>query len=123
MKSQKRLYWTYWRRIVTVKLTVDTSGFEQAMNDAVKLPSSIIQDAYKYFVDTTPIKSGYAKSNTVLQGDTIIADYPYAEVLDQGRRMTSRGMRGSTQAPNGMTEPTLEYIQSVAEQQVNKIGK
>jgi hypothetical protein len=68
------------------------------------------KDAYNVFKDITPVKTGYAKSKTQLRGNTIEANYPYAQVLDKGRHMTNRGMRGSTQAPKGMTKPTMEYI-------------
>jgi hypothetical protein len=57
--------------------------------------------AYKYFRDNTPIKSGYARRNTHLVGDTIEADYRYAQRLDTG---------WSNQAPNGMTRPTEQFI-------------
>ena len=51
----------------------------------------------------------YSKK-TKISGKTIDANYPYAGVLDKGRHMTNRGMRGSEQAPKGMTKPTFEYI-------------
>jgi hypothetical protein len=68
-------------------------------------------EAYKFFKGITPIKSGNARSNTSLRGDSIEAQYPYAAVLDKGRHMTSSGMRGSTQAPTGMSRPTENHIQ------------
>ena len=71
---------------------------------------NISQVAFKKFVDVTPIKTGNAKRSTKLQNNSINADYNYAQVLDKGRHMTSRGMRGSTQAPKGMSEPTLDHI-------------
>jgi hypothetical protein len=71
-----------------------------------KLP----QEAYKEFVKNTPVRSGNAKRNTRLKGNTIEADYAYAGVLDKGRHMTSRGMRGSNQAPKGMTQPTVDFL-------------
>lgn len=58
----------------------------------------------------TPIDTGNARRSTRLSKDTIIANYPYAEVLDKGRHRTDRGMRGSRQAPRGMTKPTLQYL-------------
>ena len=70
------------------------------------------QEAFVFFKDTTPIKTGNAKRNTKLQNNVIKADYQYAEVLDKGRHMTSRGMRGSKQAPRGMTKPTEDFIKS-----------
>jgi hypothetical protein len=57
--------------------------------------------AYKFFRNTTPIKSGNARRNTVLSGDEIQADYAYAGRLDQGY---------SKQAPAGMSKPTDQYI-------------
>lgn len=68
------------------------------------------KEAFQVFKDTTPIKTGNAKANTRLKGNTIEANYPYAEVLDKGRHMTNRGMRGSKQAPVGMTKPTEDFI-------------
>lgn len=68
------------------------------------------KEAFKVFIDNTPIKTGNAKRNTKLKGKTITADYQYAGVLDKGRHMTNRGMRGSNQAPVGMTKPTVDYI-------------
>lgn len=57
--------------------------------------------AYKYFKSVTPIDTGNARRRTVLRGNTIEANYPYAKRLDQG---------WSRQAPSGMVEPTLDYI-------------
>lgn len=73
---------------------------------------NISREAYKKFRDVTPVKTGYAKNNTKLQGNEISADYPYAQVLDKGRHNTNRGMRGSTQAPKGMSKPTLEHVRN-----------
>jgi len=72
--------------------------------------NNISREAFKKFVDVTPFKSGNAKRSTKLQGNSINADYNYADVLDKGRHMTNRGMRGSKQAPKGMSEPTLDHI-------------
>lgn len=75
------------------------------------------QEAYDFFVKTTPVRSGNARRNTKFQNGIIRADYQYAEVLDKGRHMTKRGMRGSVQAPVGMTKPTEDFIKG----RVNKI--
>lgn len=66
--------------------------------------------AYKKFVDVTPIDTGNAKRNTKKSVNQITANYPYAKVLDKGRHMTNRGMRGSNQAPEGMSKPTIEAV-------------
>jgi hypothetical protein len=93
---------------MSVTLTVDkmTSSLKRIQRKLDNLP----KEAYQVFRDNTPVKTGYAKSQTRLQGDTIVANYPYAEVLDKGRHRTNRGMRGSTQAPVGMTKPTEKFL-------------
>lgn len=58
----------------------------------------------------TPVDSGNARRKTRLSKDTIVANYQYASVLDKGRHMTNRGMRGSIQAMQGMTKPTIKYL-------------
>jgi len=62
------------------------------------------------FIRQTPIDTGNARRRTRLIGNrTIRAGYRYAQVLDKGRHITSRGLRGSKQAPRGMTIPTKEW--------------
>lgn len=74
------------------------------------------QEAFRFFKSQTPVKTGNARRNTRLDDKTIKADYAYAGVLDKGRHMTSRGMRGSEQAPIGMTKPTVEFIKKRVQQ-------
>lgn len=77
---------------------------------------NISQVAYDTFKDVTPIgdpnrwkskykpknyRPGNAKRKTVLKGNEIDANYPYAKRLNEGY---------SSQAPKGMTEPTLEAV-------------
>lgn len=71
-------------------------------------PQQLAREAYKYFRDITPIRSGNARSNTTLRNDTIYADYPYAQRLDEG---------WSKQAPRGMTAPTEEYMRKYTKKQ------
>ena len=84
---------------------------------------NIAKEAFTKFKDVTPVKSGNAKRSTKLQGTTINADYAYANVLDKGRHMTRRGMRGSDQAPKGMTEPTIKHIRDYVKQKLGVILK
>lgn len=72
--------------------------------------NNIPREAYQEFVKITPIDTGNAKRSTSRKGDTIHANYAYAQVLDKGRHMTNSGMRGSKQAPRGMTKPTQEFV-------------
>jgi hypothetical protein len=80
-------------------------------------PTKLASEAYNFFRGITPIKSGNARNSTSLKGDEIHASYPYAAVLDKGRHMTSSGMRGSVQAPNGMTNPTEKFVTNYIKKQ------
>jgi hypothetical protein len=91
---------------VTLKVNKITNSVKRIQRKLDKVP----QEAYKEFVKNTPVKTGNARRNTKLRGDTIEANYQYAQVLDKGRHMTRRGMRGSDQAPQGMTKPTEDFI-------------
>lgn len=88
---------------VTDKLTGITKKIQKELD---KLPKK----AYTVFKAETPIRTGNARRNTVLKGDTIEANYPYARRLDEGY---------SKQAPRGMVEPTQEFL----EKEVQKIVK
>jgi hypothetical protein len=85
--------------------------------------TNIAKEAFTKFKDVTPVKSGNAKRSTKLQGNAINADYAYANVLDKGRHMTRRGLRGSEQAPKGMTEPTIEHIRNYVKQKLGVVIK
>jgi hypothetical protein len=102
---------------MSVKLSVNTMS--SSLKRIQKKLNNVPKEAYKEFVKVTPVKTGNAKRKTKLKGKTIVADYPYAQVLDKGRHMTSRGMRGSEQAPEGMSKPTTEFIK----QTIDKIIK
>jgi len=69
-------------------------------NELKKLPQKATE-FFKYGAPT-PIKSGHARRNTGLVKNSIVANYPYAGKLDAG---------SSNQAPDGMSKPTMEYIQ------------
>ena len=59
-------------------------------------------EAHKEFVALTPVRTGNARSRTSRRGDTIVANYAYAQRLDEG---------WSKQAPRGMTEPWELWLQ------------
>ena len=92
---------------VTLKVNTITSSLKRIQRKMSKLPA----EAHREFLKNTPVKTGNARRKTRLQGNDIKAQYPYAEVLEKGRHMTPRGMRGSEQAPEGMSKPTEEFIQ------------
>jgi len=90
---------------VAFKNTISTK-IKRLQNQLAELP----KEAYEEFKNNTPVRTGNAKRNTQLKGKTIQANYQYAGVLDKGRHMTNRGMRGSEQAPEGMTKPTRDFV-------------
>ena len=91
---------------MTVRLEKDTISPSIAkMKAALEL---LPRQAYTQWVKDTPIRSGNARRKTRLNKDTIEAQYPYAEKLDEGL---------SKQAPKGMSVPVQKFI----EQQMRKI--
>ena len=62
---------------------------------------AVPREAHQVFVDNTPVRSGNARRRTRLVGETITADYPYAQRLDRG---------WSRQKPLGMTKPTIAFL-------------
>lgn len=91
-------------------------NIEKATKKIQKKLDRLANDSIDKFKDLTPINTGNAKRNTKLKGDAIEANYPYAEVLDKGRHMTNRGMRGSTQAPKGMSQPFFKWLNKKVKQ-------
>jgi hypothetical protein len=81
-------------------------------DEAEKVAKTLPKEAYDYFVDSTPIRTGNARRSTRLRGTTIDANYAYAERLDEGY---------SRQAPKGMSEPTEKFLQKRIDNLIGKI--
>ena len=97
-----------------MKMQVDNRSLQSLLSAAEKEASKLSTDAFNYFESVTPKRSGNARSKTKLRGDTIVADYPYAEKLDTGY---------SKQSPDGMTAPTEKYInEKLVPQAVRKLN-
>ena len=79
-------------------IKVNSKVFERRMKKLSGLPSYLIKDALKITKENTPVRSGNARSKTIIQGDKIVSNYGYAGKLNEGY---------SKQAPNGFTEPTI----------------
>ena len=75
-----------------------------------QLPRAV-QQTYKYFVSVTPKDTGNARKKTKLVGNVIEARYPYARRLDEGY---------SKQAPKGMVEPTIKFLQRLLQRIIRK---
>lgn len=94
---------------MTVKLTRNT--MTASLVNIEKQLQQLPQDAYRYWVNQTPVRTGNARKQTRLVKNTIQARYPYATALDQGR---------SRQSPDGMSRPTDRYIRDRVKQQIRK---
>jgi hypothetical protein len=77
---------------------------------------AIANDIFRGVKDTTPVDTGTAKRGwrllTKSKNYEIVNNVPYIGVLDQGRSFRDGQMRGSTQAPKGMTGPTLRQLRT-----------
>lgn len=89
--------------MINVKLTVrdEITPLLRRQRQALR---QFPDQALSEFKDLTPVRSGNARNRTRLAGgDTIVADYAYAERLDQG---------WSRQAPRGMTKPFEAWVRA-----------
>lgn len=84
-----------------------TPSLDKKISELSKIP----EQAYGVFYESTPIRTGNARSNTKLRGQRIAAEYSYAGALDKGR---------SQQSPNGMTEPTKAFIKKILDRQMRR---
>ena len=92
----------------------DDSVLKSKMARMAAAKHAVMPAVYKFFVAHTPIRSGNARSHTVLQNDTIVAAYPYATELDNGR---------SKQQPAGMVKPTIKEAQRLTTAWIKQNGK
>ena len=82
-----------------------TNNISPRLNKLQKEFKKVPGQAHVEFKKVTPIKTGNARRKTTFNGtDTINADYPYANQLNQGR---------SRQAVDGMAIPTFKYVKSL----------
>ena len=85
-----------------ISLKVGVDKISTNIKKKIAQLDAVPDQAYTFFKAHTPIRSGNARSRTVLKKDTIVAAYPYAQRLDDGY---------SRQAPDGMTKPTEAFVQ------------
>ncbi len=92
-----------------------------------RLPKMVLKE----FKDNTPRDKGNARSNTKLKktmkGFDVIGDYNYSGVLDNGeypnppKAGTGKTRNGySTQAPKGMSEPTIDYTEKTVTRYIKR---
>lgn len=81
---------------------VDLKQFKKMIKTLEKVSDDLPQVALEEFKKNTPKDKGNARRSTRLDQNTIVADYPYSQRLEEGY---------SKQAPKGMIEPTEKWIQ------------
>jgi hypothetical protein len=86
---------------MSIKFTVTENTIPAATRRIQRQLNKLPTEAYDVFYKETPIRTGNARSRTRLRGDTIDANYPYAQRLDDGY---------SRQSPRGMILPTMQYL-------------
>lgn len=94
-----------------MSMKVDRKSVDHLFDALPDIPNRVWREAGRVFKSSTPVKTGNARRRTTTTAREIRADYAYASVLDAGRGFRDGQLRGSEQAPNGMTEPTLQFIE------------
>ena len=78
-----------------------SDGITPSLNRIQTQLNQLPRQAHDFWVKATPRRTGNARNKTRLSGNTIHANYPYAQRLDDGY---------SRQAPQGMSEPTNNFL-------------
>ena len=98
-------------KVQLVGLSTMINQVDKELGSAVK---RLADDLYNTVERRTPVDTGRARkgwSKKVGQDNFVIENkVPYVPILDKGRHMTPRGMRGSKQAPRGIVGPSLTEI-------------
>ena len=109
------------------RIKLDSRAFEKDLKDVERFVTKVLpKNAHKEYESNTPKQSGNARRKTALRknrnGFEIQANYDYARVLDEGlypnppKQGTGKTIAGySTQAPRGMSDPTIDYIEQSLE--------
>lgn len=94
---------------MTVKITRDTVTLKlkALIDDIEDMPA----EAHRVWLKNTPKRTGNARKRTKLKGNTINANYGYAQPLDEG---------WSKQSPEGMFKPTVEHLKKWLKKKVRK---
>lgn len=95
-------------------IKVDTKQVDKLLDTLGDLPSDAMNKAYPYLKSETPKKTGNARRNTSHRSNSlkIKSKYGYAGRLDEG---------WSRQAPDGFTDPTIDFIQDYFDNQIRKL--
>ena len=98
------------KRLNKVLETLDDKNISKVAYDAFK-GNTPIGDPNRWKSRRAPknYKPGNARRKTVLRSNEIQANYPYAKRLEEG---------WSSQAPKGMTEPTIKEVRDYVYQKL-----
>jgi len=92
---------------------VDLRSFNRQISHA----KHVFDDLPEYALDTmrsfTPRRSGAARRNTNLQGNSVVANYPYAQLLEENWSPQTFG--------NGILGPTEKEIQREVDRRLKGI--
>lgn len=92
---------------------IDLSQFNKQMNQAQHALDDLPEFAEKSMQSNTPVRSGNARRNTSLKGNTVTADYPYAQRLEDNYSPQTRGQ--------GIIAPTEREIQREVDRRLKGI--
>jgi hypothetical protein len=96
---------------IGLSIKIDARGLKSKLKRWTSQVERLPERALAKFIKETPIRTGNARRNTVLQSkNTISGEYPYSRRLEDG---------WSRQAPDGMVNPTTEWL----EKEFNRIFK
>lgn len=115
-----------------VTFTIDDKLFKAQMRKIDRyVDRTLPREALKEYKKNTPAAKGgneNARNKTKRRGKTIIGDYGYAGVLDDGlfpnppKAGTGKTIGGySTQAKKGMATPTIIKLQDLLDEYVKKV--
>tara|TARA_R110002012_G_scaffold316600_1_gene531751 strand:+ start:572 stop:865 length:294 start_codon:yes stop_codon:yes gene_type:complete len=97
-----------------VGIKINKRDLAQLDKDINKAINDSMKTTYIFFRKITPIDEGNARRNTDYDARTltITGNYPYAKRLDTG---------WSKQAPKGMTQPSLVFLEKQLKSEFAKI--
>jgi len=95
-----------------VGLKINTYQIDKLFDEMSDISKEAMTESGKYFRSITPIDKGNARRRTSTVGKKIKADYGYAGKLDDGH---------SRQAPNGMSDPTIDYLELEIEKLIKRL--
>jgi len=92
---------------------VDLTSFTKQMDKARKAVEDLPEFAEDAMKAYTPKHTGNARSHTNLQGDKVVADYPYAQRLEDNWSPQTKGL--------GILGPTERAIQKEVDRRLKGI--